>query len=376
MTDTIAEKIEQLGSAFNASTSDLSERISGLEKRAAREKDNANDNYAAAPSLGEYIANSEEMKAISSSFRDKKIIKIQGENAAITSGNTSVGTGRSPGTSLVPGHRIPDIVTPYQRQMTVRDLLGQARTTSNAIEWPVETGFTNAAAPVAEGAQKPYSDLTFDLKSTPVATIAHLFKVSRQIMDDAPALAAYIERRGVHGLHLVEENQLLNGTGVGQNLKGIIPQATAFAPTWSSQDETPIDRVLQAISQAEDAELPVTGVVISKRDWRRILGTKDAGGNYMIGNPQNPNGGPVRLVRPGLWDLDLVPSNAIAPGKMLVGAFKEGATIFDRMDTEVLISGENSDDFEKNLLTVRIESRLALATFRPEAFIYGDLYAA
>ncbi|MCZ7451312.1 phage major capsid protein [Agrobacterium rhizogenes] len=376
MTDNIATKIEQLGSAFNTATTDLSERISGLEKSFARMGDHANDNRAPTESLGDIIANSEELKSVNSSFRGKATIKILGENAAITSGNTTVGTGRSPGTSLVPGHRIPDIVTPYQRQMTVRDLLGQARTTSNAIEWPVETGFTNNAAPVAEGAAKPYSDLTFDLKSAPVVTIAHLFKVSRQIMDDAPALAAYIERRGVYGLQTVEENQLLNGSGTGQNLKGIIPQATAFAPTWTSTSETPIDRVLQAISQAEDAELPVTGVVINKRDWRRILGTKDAGGNYIVGNPQNPNGGPVRIVRPGLWDLDLVPSNVITPGKMLVGAFKEGATVFDRMDVEVLISSENADDFEKNLLTVRIEERLALATFRPEAFIYGNLYAA
>lgn len=376
MTDNVATKIEQLGSAFNTATTDLSERISGLEKSFARMDGHANDNFAPTRSLGDIIANSDELKSVNSSFRGKATIKILGENAAITSGNTTVGAGRSPGTSLVPSHRVPDIVAPYQRQMTVRDLLGQARTTSNAIEWPVETGFTNNAAPVAEGAAKPYSDLTFDLKSAPVVTIAHLFKVSRQIMDDAPALAAYIERRGVYGLQIVEENQLLNGTGVGMNLKGIIPQATAFDPAWSSQDETPIDRVLQAISQAEDAELPVTGVVISKRDWRRILGTKDAGGNYIVGNPQNPNGGPVRISRPGLWDLDLVPSNVITPGKMLVGAFKEGATIFDRMDVEVLISGENADDFEKNLLSVRIESRLALATFRPEAFIYGDLYGA
>lgn len=375
MTDTIAEKIEQLASAFNTATGDLGGRLAGLEQRAARERDHINDNHGA-QSLGEIIANSDELKRVNRSFRDKATIKILGESAAITTANTTVGTGRSPGTSLVPAHRVPDIVTPYQRQMTVRDLLGQARTTSNAIEWPVETGFTNNAAPVAEGTAKPYSDLTFDLKSAPVITLAHLFKVSRQVMDDAPALAAHIERRGVYGLQLVEENQLLNGSGSGQNLKGIIPQATAFAPTWSSQDETPIDRVLQAISQAEDAELPVTGVVISKRDWRRILGTKDADGNYIIGNPQSPNGGPVRLVRPGLWDIDLVASNAIAPGKMLIGAFKEGATIFDRMDTEVLISGENDKDFELNLFTVRIETRLALATFRPEAFIYGDLYAA
>ena len=366
--------IADLGESFRSTTAELNDRVSGLEKRYARLPEADNDNERAS-SFGDIIANSPEIKAVSSAFRDKVTIKLTGENAAITSGNTTVGAGRSAGTSLVPAHRIDEIVTPYERQMVVRDLLAQARTTSNSIEWPVETGYTNAAAPVAEGAAKPYSDLTFDLRTSPVVTIAHLFKVSRQMMDDVPALAAYIERRGRYGLKRVEENQILNGSGTGQNLRGIIPQATAFTPAWSSTAETPIDRVLQAISQAEDADIPVTGVVLSKRDWRKILGTKDAGGNYIIGNPQNPAGGPVRLVRPGLWDLDVVPSNAITPGKMLVGAFKEGATIYDRLDAEVLISGENDRDFELNLFSVRVEQRLALAVYRPEAFVYGDLAA-
>lgn len=372
----LAESIREVGDKFNETAADLGTRLGDLEKRFARMPDHDNDNVAAGQSLGEIVANSPELKGVSSSFRGKAVVKILDENAAITSGNSTVGTGRSPGTSLVPAHRVADIVTPYDRQMTVRDLLSQGRTTSNAIEWPVETGYTNNAAPVAETTAKPYSDLTFDLKSAPVVTIAHLFKISRQMMDDVPAMAAYIERRGVYGLKRVEENQILNGSGTGQNLKGIVPQATAFAPTWSSQDELPLDRVLQAISQAEDADIPVTGIVLSKRDWRRILGAKDANGNYIAWNSMNPTGGPVRLVRPGLWDLDLVPSNAITAGKMLVGAFKDGAQIFDRLDVEVLISTENADDFEKNMATVRIEERLALATYRPEAFIYGDLYAA
>jgi HK97 family phage major capsid protein len=372
----IAEKITELAGTINGFREDHATRIGEIEKRFARMPEGANDNYAADPTLGELVANAPELKDFTSSFRGKAVIKLTDQNAAITSGNSTVGTGRSPGNSLVPTQRVADIVTPYERQLTIRDLLSQGRTTSGTIEWPVEISYSNNAAPVAEGATKPYSDLTFDLRSANVVTIAHMFKISRQMMDDVPAMAAYLERRGVSGLKRVEESQILNGSGTGQNLKGIIPQATVFAPTWQSTDETPIDRVLQAISQAEDADLPVTGVVISKRDWRRILGAKDAGGNYIIGNPQNPSGGPVRLVRPGLWDLDVVASNAITPGKMLVGAFKEGATIFDRLDVEVLLSSENADDFERNLCSVRIEERLALATYRPDAFIYGDLYAA
>lgn len=372
----IAEKITELAGTINGFREDHATRIGEIEKRFARMPEGANDNNASGVSLGEIVANASELKDFSSAFRGKAVIKLTDQNAAITSGNSTVGTGRSPGTSLVPTQRVADIVTPYERQLTIRDLLSQGRTTSGTIEWPMETGFTNNAAPVAEGATKPYSDLTFDLRSANVVTIAHIFKISRQMMDDVPAMAAYIERRGVSGLKRVEESQILNGSGTGQNLKGIIPQAAAFEPTWASQDEMPLDRVLQAISQAEDADMPVTGVVLNKRDWRRIMGSKDANGNYIAWNANDPQGGPIRLVRPGMWDIDVVPTNAITAGKMLVGAFKEGAQIFDRLDVEVLLSTENADDFERNLCSVRIEERLALATYRPDAFIYGDLYAA
>ena len=58
--------------------------------------------------------------------------------------------------------------------------------------------------------------------------------------------------------------------------------------------------------------------------------------------------------------------------KFLVGSFRFGATLYDRMGVEVLISTENVDDFEKNLATMRCEERLALAVKRPGAFIFGD----
>lgn len=361
----IAEKIEEIGQAFNAKAGDLATRLSELEKRAARERDH--DGEVVEKSLGAIVAHDPEVRRMTSSFRGQAVVKLTGENAAITSANTTVGAGRSPGTSLVPGHRLPDVVAPFDRQLTVRDLIPSARTTSNAVEWPKETGFTNNAAPVAETTAKPYSDLAFDLANAPVRTIAHLFKASRQILDDAPALMAYINRRGVYGLKRVEENQLLFGNGTGQNIHGIMPQATAFAPTWTATDETAIDRILQAISQAEDSDIPVSGIVLNKQDWRKIIGTKDAGGNYIAPDA------PFVLTRPNLWNLPVVATNAMPAGEFLVGAFEEGATIFDRMDVEVLVSTENADDFEKNLVSIRIEERLALATFRPDAFVTGEL---
>lgn len=366
----LATMITELGDKFSATTGNLSTRLTELEKRAAREPDN--DNYRAANDnlpLAAALLDSNDVQNLNRDFRGKAVVKLAGERAAITSAPGTVGANTSAGTSLVPAHRVPGIITPYDRELRVRDVIGAARTTSSNVEFPRELDFENQAAPVAEGAVKPRSDLTFELANAPVRTIAHTFKISRQMLDDVPALAAYVGRRGTYGLKFVEDQQLLFGDGTGQNVHGIVPQASAFDPQFSSTNETAIDRILQAISQAEDSDIPVNAVVLNKRDWRRLTGIKDLGGNYIS------NQAPFGLVDPRVWNLPIVPTNAMPVGEFLTGAFGDGAQIFDRLDVEVLLSTENEDDFQRNLATVRIEERLALAVYRQDAFITGDLEA-
>lgn len=366
----LASMITEVGEQFNSKAADLASRLSELEKRAAREPSGdyvaANDDLP----LSAALLDSKDVQNLTSNFRGRAVVKLQNERADITSANTTVGAGRSAGTSLVPAHRVDGIVSPYQRELRIRDVIGTARTTSSSVEWAKETGFTNNARPVSEGTTKPKSDLAFNLVTTPVRTIAHTFKISRQMLDDAPALAAYVGRRGTYGLQFVEEQQVLFGDGTGQNLNGIIPQATAFDPQFSGTADTAFDVINQAISQAEDAELPVNAIVMNRRDWRRMLGIKDGDERYI--SSQSPFGSQAQQ----LWNLPVVATNAMPAGEFVVGAFQDGATIFDRLDVEVLLSTENEDDFIRNLATVRIESRLALAVFRPEAFVAGELYPA
>ncbi len=343
---------------------DVTTRLSDMEKRAARERDGGDPDEK---SLGDIVVEAAGAQSFDSSYRG--IIKVKADRAAITSANTTVGAGRSQGTSLVPGARVPGIFGLPERQLTIRDLVMPGQTSSSTIEYVKETGFTNNAAPVAETTAKPYSDLTFDMTSSPVRVLAHLFKASRQILDDAPALRSYIDGRARYGLRFVEENQLLNGSGTGQNLHGLVPQATAFNPAFAAADETAIDRLRLAVLQVVLAEYPATAFVLNPIDWAKIELTKDAGGNYIIGNPQGS-------LTPTLWNLPVVSTQAMAAGEFLTGAFSFAAQIFDRMDIEVLLSSENVDDFEKNLFTIRAEERLAFAVYRPESFVTGDVEGA
>ncbi|HFJ7157007.1 TPA: phage portal protein [Escherichia coli] len=123
---------------------------------------------------------------------------------------------------------IPGIIMPGLRRLTIRDLLAQGRTSSNALEYVREEVFTNNADVVAEKALKPESDITFSKQTANVKTIAHWVQASRQVMDDAPMLQSYINNRLMYGLALKEEGQLLNGDGTGDNLEGLNKVATAY----------------------------------------------------------------------------------------------------------------------------------------------------
>ncbi|MDX0422524.1 phage major capsid protein [Sinorhizobium medicae] len=354
MTDDLKEKADESLLKMNA----LTEQVADIEQKLAR---GGGTKTTPEKTIGEQFVEDQGVKdwAQSSPSKGKADVRFK---ATITSATTD--TAGAAG-AAVETTRLPGILALPQRRLAVRDLISPGRMDGNALEYVRETGFTNSAAPVAETAAKPESDLKFDLVTTSAKVIAHWMKASRQILDDFSQLRSIIDQRLLYGLAYVEEGQLLNGDGTGQNLHGIIPQATAYAAAFTPSAATAIDTLRLAQLQAALAEYPATGHVLHPTDWARIELTKDTTGRYIIGNPQGTIG-------PTLWGLPVVATQAIAADKFLTGAFRLGAQLFDRWDARVE-AGFVNDDFIKNLVTILAEERLALAVYRPEAFIYGDL---
>lgn len=338
---------------------ELRAQVEELEQKAARRGADVPPEFK---TLGEKFVESDNFKALAGSASQRGRADMQ-VKATIT-----LATADAAGSAgdLVQTTRLPGIVAQPDRRLTVRDLITPGRMDGNALEYVKETGFTNNAGMVAETTVKPQSDLKFDLVSTTAKVIAHYVKASRQILSDAPMLASYIDGRLRYGLAYKEEQQLLNGDGTGQNLLGIIPQATAYAAPGGLTAATALDQMRLAQLQAEIAEYPATGHVMNPIDWARIELLKDTTGQYIIGNPQG-------TIDKRLWGLPVVATQAIAQDKFLTGAFKLGAQLFDRWMARVEVATENEDDFIKNMVTILAEERLALAVYRPQAFIYGDL---
>lgn len=346
------EKADELLVTLNG----LRSKLDDLEQKAARE--------GAQPevekSFGERFVEDERVKSFLSNEPTSGKIDARFK-ATITSATTNAAGSAGAG---VPVTRLPGVLELPQRRMTIRDLISSGRMDGNSLEYVREVGFTNSAAPVAEGAVKPESDLQFDLVSTSAKVIPHWMKASRQILSDFSQLRSVIDQRLMYGLAYAEENQLLNGDGTGQNLHGILPQASDFTAPITIASATEIDNLRLAMLQAELAEFPSTGVVLNPADWGRIELEKDTTGRYIIGNPQG-------TIAPTIWGLPVVTTKAIAIDTFLTGAFKMGAQLFDRWDARVEV-GYVNDDFTRNLVTILAEERLALAVYRPEAFVVGD----
>jgi HK97 family phage major capsid protein len=314
-------------------------------------------------SLGALITRSEGFSALQKGARQTGKIGIGNFHTKVV---PPIINSPGPLQPLVPDVRIPGIIMPGLRPLTIRDLLSQNRTQSNLIQYTREDSFTNSAAPVAESIDKPQSGLTFSLHNAPVQTIASWLAASRQIIDDAPALEDYVNTRLLYGLKLVEEDQFLNGNGTGQNISGLLINATAYS---GSLTGTKIDILANAIEQVGASGFTADAVVVSLKDFWGIVTTKNSFGGYILLDPQStPN--------PRVWGLPLVVSQKIADGTFLVGNFRLGAAIWDRQDASVEISREHASFFVQNMVAILCEERVALTVFRSLAFVSGSFPAS
>lgn len=273
------------------------------------------------------------------------------------------------------------IVTPPTRTKRVRDLFPSRTTTAAVIEYFRQLGFTsvgggtNAAAPVAERtgnnstfAAKPQSSMVFEGHQAPVRTLAHWEAAHRNVLADEPQLRSIIDNELMYGLRLLEDSQILNGDGTGENLLGVLETPGIQEYNWSDGATTPVpDNKADAIRRAATLSFlsyyEPTGVVMHPNDWEDIELTKDSFGQYLVAVSIAMGG------EPKLWRIPAIDTPAIAEGTCLVGAFGTGAQLYDREQASIRISEQHADFFVRNAIVVLAEQRLALAVKRPEAFV-------
>jgi hypothetical protein len=256
-----------------------------------------------------------------------------------------------------------------QRRVRVRDLFPVQQTTAAVIEFFRVTGFVNNASVVPDRdtvnnlyGMKPHSSLNFVGTTAPIRTLAHWETIHRNALDDVSQLQATINNELLYGLRLAEDAQILNGTGTGEDLLGILNTPGIQGLTRASGDNY-ADAIRRSMTKAFLAYYEPTGVVVHPTDWEAIELLKTTFGQYILST--NVAIGAVKQV----WRLPIVDTPAIAQGTALVGAFGIGAQLYDRMAGNIRIAEQHADLFVRNAVLVLAEERIGLAVKRPESFV-------
>jgi HK97 family phage major capsid protein len=167
-------------------------------------------------------------------------------------------------------------------------------------------------------------------------------------------------------LQLLEDDQMVAGSGATPNLRGIFKEnGVQLLDVSATGDFAQLDslRVARRLIKTGLSRLTADAVVLNPVDSEGFDLMKNTYGDYRGGNPV----GNFTYDQP-LWGLRRVESEAIPEGYGIVGAFKAGATVQERQGITVYSTDSHSDFFVKNLIAILFEERIGFPIFYPSAF--------
>ena len=257
-------------------------------------------------------------------FRSDAVEVPGGLRTIITSSDGSAGD------VVPPDHRgilEPGVVRP----LTLRQLLTIIPTQTDSVEYAAETGRVSAAAPVAEATAitgtsgtKPEGGLTFTLETAEVRTIAVWVGATRRILSDAPGFRAYVDEYLSSDIALEVEDQVLSGTGTGENFTGIFNTTGTNTAGPPGAGESMIHVIREGIRLVQvNGRTNPTAIVVHPADAETLdLLQVNSEANHFVSSPFAA--GPRVL-----FGVPVVVTDANPQGFALVGDFRK-AVLFDR----------------------------------------------
>ena len=354
-----AEKAQELG----AKQADLARELLEI-----RQKNEAVPARAEAKSVGDsFVADKAYTDFVSGAATSARAV-ITLDKGPTQSTPTTVGISNPSSapavTSLAPSLYAGVFGTPNVPQK-IEPLIPHIAVTTDSVDYVTVADTINAAG-VAEAAKIPESTFTPTLAKANVVNVAHYTKITKQLADDAPALAAYINTKMLYGLQNKVESQIVNGDGTAPQLKGLLANGSyTDASTQLTGARNLFDLLLLLQGVAETAAYEPEALVLNPMTWAQLAMEKDSQDRYLLG-------GPGLAANKSVWGIPVVTSSAVPAGKFIFGNFTQTVTIYDRQQVAVEMTGTNEDDFTRYLYTIRASRRLALAVEVPAGIFAGD----
>jgi HK97 family phage major capsid protein len=192
-------------------------------------------------------------------------------------------------------------------------------------------------------------------------------------------LQSIIDSELTYKLQLESDAQLLLGDGTGQNLTGILNDASindvGEIATGTSSADLPgamIDHIRAGITECQLSEYyNINGLVLNPVDWQTLETAKATDGHYLLvafaaTSPETPS----------VWRVPVIVTNAMPAGTFLLGDWNLGAQMYRREGVSVRVSESHANNFTQNAVQILAEERYGLGISRPKAFCKGSFEVA
>lgn len=263
---------------------------------------------------------------------------------------------------------------PYVLPFSISSWLSSGTLSGNSLTYFVANEWTSSSGRpgvVGENGKKPGATApAFETKTLPLRKIAGWVAQSDEMAEDAGFLSSLINEQLLDELKKAEEEQIISGTGTGNDLTGILATPGIFSEavaTTAAKDA--LESMYKLKTKIEAASgMSVDAVIVNPEDIADIRLATDANGQYLFGGPAYaPYGNGAYVADLNAFGMPIYVSKAVRPKTVLIGSSK-GATVYRKGGVRVEVSNNVNDDFLYNRFRVLAEERLLLAVKQPKAF--------
>ena len=360
-------EIEDLTKKIEAAAKgdELIARIANLAGSEDAGKDSGQKDAAA--SLGEHF-----VKQVGSDMF-ARLKSTRGFSVASTEYKANTDTAVSPGAFSPVTTQIDKTIVHGFRRASVADLLGAGTlgAGTNAVTYFVEGAFEGSFATVAEAGQKPQLHPADPTARTDAAKkIAGWWDTSDEMIEDLDFWVSEINNRGLYLLSMVEESQLISGDGTGSNILGLLNRSGIQTEAQAATGDNPQDAIFRAITKVQTATgLSADAIIMNPADYQSLRLSRDGNGQYYGGGFFEGQYGTGLEWEPPVWGKATVVSSAVPAKTVVVGALKAAATVYRKGGVRVESTNSDAGKFTKDIVTTRIEERIALAVRVPSAVV-------
>lgn len=297
------------------------------------------------------IENGEKLKAIYDGSLKSHSFRIETKDATDTTAPNSL-------TGDYPKQYANEIISMPSRKTHLRQLFGVGGTSDRTYTYyREEAPEGSVASQTAEGAKKSKIKFNFTEVDANVKTIAGFSIVSLQLLNNLPALWAFLQKRMPELYYREEDRQLFSGTGINGELPGLL----ALIASATSTDTDPLGYIMDTIAEIEDTDEDVNTILLRPSTYMNVL---------KVGTLNKPD---VVVIDPSTGRLTIagIPaykSTAVPVNGGVIGDFNLGADILQLEALNVAVSLEDGENFQNNTATIKVEAQVAFPIFRPGAF--------